>query len=228
MLRCLGRGNMTVLFEHAGIARHADCHQIEGWITGFVRTCRQLTGRQLHARSIRLIHHRHGEYREFEAFMGCEIAFGAEADEVAFAEAGDDMRVIGADPHLNRLLTAYCDEALANRRAGRGSLRLTIENAIVPLLPHGKPRAREIARRLAMSNRTLARRLASEGLTFAKLLDDLRYSLATRYLSEPDLSISKVAWLLGYQEVSAFTHAFRRWTGKTPRQARTFGNAAAA
>jgi AraC-like DNA-binding protein len=54
----------------------------------------------------------------------------------------------------------------------------------------------------------------------------LRADLARRYLRDEDLPISEIAWLLGYQEVSAFTHAFKRWTGKTPRQARSQENGA--
>jgi AraC-like DNA-binding protein len=64
------------------------------------------------------------------------------------------------------------------------------------------------------------RRLAAEGLTFSTVLDRLRADLARRYLQVKDLPISKIAWMLGYREVSAFTHAYKRWTGKTPRQAR--------
>jgi AraC-like DNA-binding protein len=78
----------------------------------------------------------------------------------------------------------------------------------------------EIARMLGMSQRSLARRLSSEGLNFSELLDNLRADLADRYLAEESLSITQIAWLLGYQEVSALTHAFRRWTGTTPREAR--------
>ena len=81
----------------------------------------------------------------------------------------------------------------------------------------------EVARTLAISPRTLARRLGSEGCTFAGILDSLRRDLATRYLREPDLPISEIAWLLGYRESSAFNHAFRRWTGKAPKQARSAG-----
>ena len=132
--------------------------------------------------------------------------------------------MVSADPYLNELLTAYCEEALARRRTGRGGLRADVENAIVPLLPHGEARAGQVARRLGMSQRTLARRLASEDLTFASVLDGLRLDLADRYLADADLSISEIAWLLGYREVSAFTHAFKRWTGKTPREVRTQGN----
>jgi len=60
-----------------------------------------------------------------------------------------------------------------------------------------------------------------EGHTFSEVLEKLRSDLAERYLTDESLSISKIAWLLGYQEVSAFTHAFKRWTGKTPREARS-------
>ena len=89
------------------------------------------------------------------------------------------------------------------------------------MLPHGKVRASEIAHRLGLSRQILARRLSDEGLTFSDVLESLRSDLAERYLTEEDLSISQIAWLLGYQEVSALTHAFKRWTGKTPREARS-------
>jgi AraC-like DNA-binding protein len=128
--------------------------------------------------------------------------------------------------YLNALLTRYCDEALAHRRDGLVPLRLEVENAIAPLLPHGKARAHEIARRLGLSHRTLARRLAGEGLSFSQILDELKVDLATRYLAE-GLSVSRIAWLLGYREVSAFTHAFKRWTGKSPRQSRRHDGAGA-
>ncbi len=60
-------------------------------------------------------------------------------------------------------------------------------------------------------------------MSFASILDGLRAALALRYLEEPDLSISQIAWLLGYREVSSFTHAVKRWTGRTPKQLRSSG-----
>jgi AraC-like DNA-binding protein len=50
-----------------------------------------------------------------------------------------------------------------------------------------------------------------------------RRDLAVRYLDDRKLHVSKIAWLLGFHELSAFTHAFKRWTGKTPSQLRTAG-----
>jgi AraC-like DNA-binding protein len=57
-------------------------------------------------------------------------------------------------------------------------------------------------------------------VTFVEVLDSLRFDLAKQYLREPDLPTSEVGWLLGYRESSAFNHAFKRWTGKTPKQSR--------
>jgi AraC-like DNA-binding protein len=90
----------------------------------------------------------------------------------------------------------------------------------VPLLPHGEARAPEVASRLGLSERTFARKLATEGVTFSTLLDQLKLDLSNRYLADADTSISQVAWLVGYQEVSAFSKAFKRWTGRSPREVR--------
>ena len=130
------------------------------------------------------------------------------------------MPVLSADPYLNRLLILYCGEAISHRPKASASFRSRVENAVVPLLPHGKTRTSEIARELGVSQRTLARRLAEEGLTFSELLDSLRSDLANRHLADRDLAISQIAWLLGYRDVGAFSHAFKRWTGKAPGKAR--------
>jgi AraC-like DNA-binding protein len=80
--------------------------------------------------------------------------------------------------------------------------------------------AQDIARTLGMSERTLARKLSDEGLNFSEILQRLRQDLAVRYLDDRKLHVSKIAWLLGFRDVSAFTHAFKRWTGRTPSQVR--------
>jgi AraC-like DNA-binding protein len=85
-------------------------------------------------------------------------------------------------------------------------------------LPHGKARLDSVARELGVSNRTLARRLTAEGLRFGEiLLKQLRSDLAMHYLSERNLSISQIAWLVGYQGVGAFSQLCKRWTGMNPK-----------
>jgi len=219
-LKYIDDGDVAIRIDYVGVSRHLDKHQIEFLMTTQVRLCRQLTGLRLVPSRVRFTHHRDSINPEFAEFFGDDVEFGAAADEVAFATAIKTMPVVSADPYLNTLLISYFDEVLARRPAGRSSFRSSVENTIVPLLPHGKGRAGEIAPRLGLSQRTFARRLSLEGYTFSEVLEKLRSDLAERYLTDESLSISKIAWLLGYQEVSAFTHAFKRWTGKTPREAR--------
>lgn len=220
-LRYFGGKDTGLTFRYVGVSRHLDRHQIEFFVAALVRLCRQLTSSRLIPKRLKLVHRRDGKYPELTDFFGNEIEFGAAIDEVSFTGTSKDLPIVSADHHLNRLLTEYCEEALSRRPTRRSPFRSSVENAIVPLLPHGKARVDEIARRLGVSQRTLARRLSSERMNFSSVLENLKIDLADRYLADQDLSISQVAWLLGYQEVSSFTHAFKRWTHKTPRQVRS-------
>ncbi len=71
-----------------------------------------------------------------------------------------------------------------------------------------------------MSARTLSRRLDVEGTTYEDVVDELRRSLALQYLKDPGMSLSQIAWLLGYEGSTSFSHAFKRWTGHSPSVAR--------
>jgi AraC-like DNA-binding protein len=174
----------------------------------------------LAGRQVKFTHRRRNDNAEFRTFFGSDVRFGAAADELIFPIPVKQTPVVDADPYLNDLLIRYCDEAFAARSTNRSAFGLKVENLIALHLPHGKARASEIARMLGVSRRTLARRLSSEGLTFGGVLQQLKADLAKRHLADETLPISEIAWLLGYQDVSAFTHAFRRWTGKAPRAIR--------
>lgn len=206
--------------RYAGVSRHLDTHQAEFWMTVLVRVSRQLSGLRVFPSRVRFAHHRQTRPAELAELFGDSLEFGAPVDEAVFASTVAQLPVTTADPYLNKILLTYCDEALAARRGAGASFRSSVENAVAPLLPHGKARADEVARRLGTSGRTFARRLSSEGLTFSELLDNLRHDLARRYLAEGELSVSQIAWLLGYQEVGAFSRAFKRWSGETPRETR--------
>jgi AraC-like DNA-binding protein len=213
--------DISVRFEYKGVSRFSDRHQIEFFITTLIRICRQLSGARLRPQRVTLTHVRPVVPEEVRKDFGCAVLFGAKADEICWPKTTQTVPVISADPFLSELLQRYCDEARATRATKPDTLRSNIENLIVPLLPHEKIQLSKIASKTGMSKRTLGRRLAFEGLTFAGILHDLRYDLAKRYLKETGIPISTVAWLLGYEQVSAFTHAFKRWTNMTPRQARS-------
>jgi len=217
-------GNGLIInLSYSGVPRHSDRHQIEFCMFAVLRSCRVLTGQNLVPQRFSIAHHRSEGTAEMSRFVGADVEFGADTDEIALSSDARDLWVIHADPYLNNLLLKNCEAALVDRRGNESQLRIRVENAISSLLPHGRVVVDDVARSLGMSKRTLARKLSDEGLNFAEILQQLRRDLAHRYLDDAKLHISKIAWLLGFKEVSAFTHAYKRWTGKTPSQMRTVG-----
>ena len=208
-------------FEYLNIDRLPDRDHIEFWLVTLVRICRALTSSRLAPKQVKLRHFRPETPLDVRSHLRCEIDFAADADEIVFPASIGALPVVGADLHLNKLLVQYADEALNRRSSPRVSIRSRVEDQITQLLPHGRAVVSEIARQLGTSSRTLSRKLSDEGVSFAEILDELRAALAKRYLRERELPVSEIAWLLGYREVGSLTHAFRRWTGKTPKQFRS-------
>jgi AraC-like DNA-binding protein len=217
-------GNRLIIsLSYSGVPRHSDRHQIEFCMFGLLRICRLLTGQNIVPQHFSIAHHRSEGIAEMARFVGTKVEFGADRDEFALNLDARELPLVHSDSYLNDLLVKYCEAALADRRDDTSQLRTKVENAIASVLPHGKVLVEDIARGLGMSERTLARKLSDEGLNFTEILQNLRRDLAVRYLKDHKLHVSKIAWLLGFREVSAFTHAYKRWTGKTPSQMRTAG-----
>jgi AraC-like DNA-binding protein len=215
------RKSLDIQFEYRGVARHTDTHQIEFWITAFLRTIRQLTNRIIRPSRVRVVHHRFDIKNEFGKFIGTRVEADSTIDVIDLAGSSWNLPILNADPYLHRLLLQVCEEALARGELPRSSLRATVQNAMVELLPHGDANIRLVALKLSMSPRTLARRLSFEHLSFRGLLQDLRSVLARRYLADQNLRVSQIAWLLGYKDAAAFTRAFQRWTGSLPSDGRS-------
>lgn len=204
--------------SYVGVSRHDDRHLMECLAVGMLRLCRQLVGYKIVPQSVSFVHHR-SDGRRMQQVLGCDVSFDAYVDEICFEAAVMELPLVGYDPYLNELMVKSCEDAIATRAPNISPFRTLVENTIAPLLPHGEAQATTVARRLGLSERTFARRLSAEGLSFGEILDQLRRDLAVRYLGE-NLQASQIAWLLGFQQPSAFSHACRRWTGKSPQQYR--------
>jgi len=115
------------------------------------------------------------------------------------------------DTHLEAELSDLEDEYSLDRQ-----VRLQVSQA----LSEGVPMLSDVARRLGMSGRTLQRRLSDEGYSYQTLVDESRRQLAKHLLQQTDFSLVDVAFMTGFSEQSAFTRAFKRWAGQTPRSFR--------
>src|SRR5690606_23174045 len=80
--------------------------------------------------------------------------------------------------------------------------------------------ASELAAALGITERTLRRRLLAEGTSLSAIADALRRERAMVLLRESDLSISAIAHQLGFADATAFSRAFRRYSGTSPERAR--------
>jgi AraC-like DNA-binding protein len=93
----------------------------------------------------------------------------------------------------------------------------------MPVLHKGEASMDAVADKMALSRQTLFRRLKAEGTTFEKVLDELRHRLALHYLGGKKVSVNETAYLVGFSDPAAFSRAFKRWTGTSPRAMRMTG-----
>jgi len=182
-----------------------------------LRAFRELTGRNISPKLVTFIHARNTDKPEFDCFYGGVVRFRATADSIVLPAELLSAPILTSDKYLLQILKNACEEVLGRRSNISSTLRAMVENEIAQLLPHGKAQVEIVASRLGMSSRTLARRLSEEGTSYATILDELRRDLSARYLKDPALSLSQIAWLLGYSMVSSLNHAFHRWTGSSPK-----------
>ena len=119
----------------------------------------------------------------------------------------------------NAAMWEFFEPELRRRLAdhdGDATLAAKVRAALIELLPAGSGSAQWVARHLGISTRTLQRRLGEEGVTFQRLLADLRGQLAHHYLTQSSYSLTEIAFLLGYDNPNSFHRAFAQWTGQTP------------
>jgi AraC-like DNA-binding protein len=217
---------LVVEIGFTGLPRPLGRQGAEFLMAVIVRALRELAGRNVRPIRVAFAHARNADMPEFARFFGCPVEFGRTADEgVAFdllelSSAAVTAPLHTADPKLLTALEPFCDMAAKERRTASDTLRAAVEKEVERLLPHGKAQKQTVARALGMSARTFARRLAAEETTYEEVVDQLRRSLALQYLKEQGMSLSQIAWLLGYEGSTSFNHAFRRWTGHSPSAVR--------
>lgn len=211
---------VVVEFELVGISRHQAIQTAEFVLAVTVKAMRELAGRDVHPTRIAFAHRCHSDVQEFRRFFNCAVEYGALTDQGSFSNGTLALPLVTRDPHLLEALQLICDEAAKERNTPKATVRALVENEAQKLLPQGRANRQTVASALGMSERTLGRKLAEESTSYEQVLDQLRLSLALQYIKDRGISLSQIAWLLGYGEPTSFTHAFMRWTGSSPSAAR--------
>lgn len=187
-------------------------------VVGMLRFVRMMTGiSDLAPARVRFNFDKPTDIAPYEALFHCPVEFECPFTELHFPTAYFALPVTNSDPGLKNLLDQQA-QALMAVLPREDDFELSLQQAIIKAIQSGQPTLEQVASTLALSPRTLHRRLAGKKLVFKELLQELRLQLAREYLREQHLTLSEIALLLGYSEQSAFTRAFRQWTGKTPLQ----------
>jgi len=155
----------------------------------------------------------------YQRFFDCTVTFSAAQDGIYTAmNSVVSTPLPSSSPQLARANAALCEDYLSSRQS---QVSARVRDLIVQKIQQGTlPSLPDIASDLAMSERKLQRLLRDEGIQFRDLLDDVRALLAKQLLSNDSLSVGRVAEQLGFDSMSSFSRACRRWHGVTPRALR--------
>jgi AraC-like DNA-binding protein len=180
---------------------------------------RMATGQEITPLAVSLRHPLPRDPKKYDAAFRCRVQFDAERDRLTLAAS--DLALPHLDPSrtLQRMAAQYADAMLAKLPSEVSPLG-EIRTALRERLAHGEISLQELGRALGMSPRTLQRRLEQAGTNLRELIEEERRMLALAYIKHKTLSLSDIALLLGFSELSAFSRAFSRWTNVTPSEYR--------
>ena len=170
-------------------------------------------------KAIHFTHEEPGYRAEYDRIFGVPLFFGSDMNALLLDQEFLSIKVPKPNPYLSQIFTAHAEELLKDLERSR-STRGRVEGLLIPTLHTGDASMETIAGKLGLSRQTLFRKLKAEGVTFEKVLDELRHKLALEYLNGKNVPVNQTAYLLGFSEPAAFSRAFKRWTGSSPRTMR--------
>jgi AraC-like DNA-binding protein len=198
----------------------------DGSMAHLFNSVRDLCGPAWLPSEVRFAHRKPKDPQPYRRFFQAPLRFDAEQNALVFSRNWMSRRVAGANDDLRRLVQQEID-ALDVQHGDKfpEQVRSVLRAAL--LTGHGS--AEQVAALFSMHTRTLSRRLRVCGTSFHELVDETRFEIASHALAYTAMDVTHIAASLDYADTSAFTRAFRRWSGTTPgrwRAARRGGQAA--
>jgi AraC-like DNA-binding protein len=198
--------------------RHAN-EMFLALVVRIVRELTELVEASGAIRSVMFAHPAPADDAEHRAFFRCPLAFGRGENRIEFERSLLEQPLKGGDEALLSVLDEQAQRFVREhppKTDGLSRIREQVQIAV----KNGQPTLERVAEALRSSPRTLQRKLTDEGTTFNRLVDQVRQDLARLYIADARLALGEVAYLLGFSELSAFSRAFKRWTGLTPARYR--------
>jgi AraC-like DNA-binding protein len=202
-------------FGFSGLAVAIPRQQNDFSMAVLISTVRLMAGSDWAPIEIQFAHPAPRTVSEHTRIFGAPVSFGHPTNALVMEREFLERQVPAADERLYPILRRYLDGALKEMPA-EDLLLASVRRAIGESMRDGNPKLAPVARKIAMSPRSLQRRLKEYGMEFNMLVDDTRRRFSIHYLRDRKHTLTEIAYLVGYSEVSAFNRAFKRWTGSTP------------
>jgi len=212
-----GLAQVSYQIRHDAIAPRAQ--DAEFSLACTYRLMRSYVGPRLRVAEAHFEHSPISPLKTYEAVFRCPVYFRQATNALVLDEA--DLRIAssGGNAKLFPILEGQIRELVAKKER-LSSMADRVREALTPAALQLGAGAAKVAGDFGISESTLHRRLRAEGAAFQALLDERRLDLARHLLADRDISVSDVAVSVGFSENAAFTRAFHRWTGLSPRDYR--------
>lgn len=188
-----------------------------GWARMVCGSRRFIPEGRVFVKEVHVTHPAPAHRDEYERIFRVPTVFDSDKNALLIDETLMFTKVARTTRYAFGILSEHA-KALLESLERATSIRARVESILIPILHRGEPNIDEVAKDMGFSHQTLYRKLKGEGVTFEKLLDELRYKLALHYLNGKKVSVSETAYLVGFSDSSAFSRAFKRWTGTSPRK----------
>lgn len=189
---------------------------VDAFMLVILRACGSLYGPDFKVLELRLQRPRPLDHERYERALRVVPIYGSHDNALWLDEAVLTRALTYADEELARINEEVARRYLSRWQQGQADLVACLQEWLRTQLPQGEPRQEDAAAHFGLTTRSLQRRLADQGTIYRDVLQQTRHALAQEHLRAGTYSLSEIAYLLGFAELSAFTRAFRRWSGQTP------------
>ena len=187
----------------------------------YITSYKKLTERTILPLEVHYTFSKPSYYEEYLRIFQCPVLFDQNQTCMIFDLKVEDIPITTYNSYLNSFLTQHASEKLEKLNALVDStFSNKISKIIMEEMSKGEVSIEKVADRMFSTRKNIYVKLKEEGTSFSELLQNIRKELAKSYLNQRDLSITDIAYILGYSERSTFYRAFKKWYDQTPKEYR--------
>ncbi len=210
-----GDGSYSLIFSNRNESLDVPPAATDAYFMALITMCHWIADESVAPLEVHLQRDDEGRKGDYVTAYGAPVLFNAQQDCLIFDRKVAEQPVIGANAELAQISDRLAEDYLATLEPA--SVTRNVQELLMKLLPSGDATQDRVAGRMNRSCSSLQRDLRAEGTSFRDVREKTRQKLATEYVQRGEVSLQEVAFLLGFSDQSNFSRAFRRWTGRSPK-----------